>query len=285
MLMPTFYNQATLTYNGTTVSSNIVSGEFAETLSVTKTALVDSYASDDSLTYVVSITNTGNTPFTGLTVTDNLGEYSFEDETRVPLTYTEDSLLLLVNGIPQPTPAITDSAPLTVTGISLPAGGNAILIYQADLTDFAPLAPDSSILNEVTVSGSGITELTATERVTVREEASLTITKSLTPTTVPENGQLTYTFVIENRGNAPIVATDNAVITDTFDPILENLVVTYNGEVWTSPANYAYDEETGVFSTIPGQITVPAATFTQDPATGAWIVTPGVATLTVTGNI
>jgi len=285
MHMPTFYNQATLTYNGTTINSNIVSGELAETLSVTKNALVDFYSPDTSLTYVVSIINTGSTPYTGLTVTDNLGEYPFEDETRAPLAYTDDSLFYLVNGIPQPRPVVTDSSPLTVTGISVPAGGNAVLIYQTTLTEFAPLAPESSIVNEVTVSGTGISELNTTETVTVREEALLTITKSLSPTTVPENGQLTYTFVIENRGNAPIVATDNAVITDAFDPILENLMVTFNGEAWSTPANYAYDEETGVFTSIPGQITVPAATYVQDPATGAWTVTPGMATLTVTGNI
>ena len=160
-----------------------------------------------------------------------------------------------------------------------------ILIYQVDLTDFAPLAPDSSIVNEVTVSGSGITELTATERVTVREEASLTITKSLSPVTVPENGQLTYTFVIENRGNTPIVATDNAVVTDIFDPILDISSVTYNGTPWVEGVNYDYDETTGTFTTREGQITVPAATFTQDPATGEWVVTPGTATVVVVGTV
>ena len=90
---------------------------------------------------------------------------------------------------------------------------------------------------------------------------------------------------IRNTGNAPADATDNVVITDTFNPALSGITVTYNGTTWTTPENYTYDETTGLFTTVPGQITVPAATFTQDPTTGVWVTTPGSVTLTVTGTI
>ena len=63
------------------------------------------------------------------------------------------------------------------------------------------------------------------------------------------------------------------------------LTVTFNGTLWSEPANYTYNETTGLFTTVPGQITVPAATFTQDPDTGLWVTTPGVAVLTVTGTV
>ena len=82
-----------------------------------------------------------------------------------------------------------------------------------------------------------------------------------------------------------MVATDNAAITDTFDPILTALTVTFDGVSWTQGVQYNYEEATGVFATVPGQILVPAATYTQDPATGAYSVTPGIATLTVVGTI
>ena len=72
---------------------------------------------------------------------------------------------------------------------------------------------------------------------------------------------------------------------DTFDPLLSDLVVSFNGAAWTEPANYTYNDATGEFATVAGQITVPAATYTQDPDTGVQIVTPGVSTLTVTGTI
>ena len=138
---------------------------------------------------------------------------------------------------------------------------------------------------ECCCSGGGITPLTATETVSAEAEPRLTITKSVSPTTVTENGQLTYTFVIQNTGNVLADATDAVVVTDTFDPILTGLTVTYNGTPWTSPASYTYNEATGLFSTAAGSITVPAATYTQDPTTGAWVVDPGVAVLTVTGTI
>ena len=96
---------------------------------------------------------------------------------------------------------------------------------------------------------------------------------------------LTYTFILQNTGNEAVVATDNAAITDTFDPILTALAVTFDGAPWTQGVEYTYSEVTGLFTTNPGQITVPAATYTQDPVTGAYTVNPGIATLVVTGTI
>ena len=82
-------------------------------------------------------------------------------------------------------------------------------------------------------SGDGInTPATATETVTAAAAAALTITKSITPAQVVDNDRVTYTFVIQNTGNKAVLATDNAAITDTFDPILTNLVVTYNGTAY-----------------------------------------------------
>ncbi|MBQ8345958.1 MAG: hypothetical protein IJY42_06820, partial [Clostridia bacterium] len=79
--------------------------------------------------------------------------------------------------------------------------------------------------------------------------------------------------------------TDDATVTDTFSPILSNLAVTFNGTPWSEPANYTYDETTGEFATVPGQITVPAATYTRDPETGIWTITPGTVTLVVRGTV
>lgn len=54
---------------------------------------------------------------------------------------------------------------------------------------------------------------------------------------------------------------------------------------WRETTNYTYDETTGLFATLAGEITVPAASYTQDPVTGAWLVNPGVSTLVITGTI
>ena len=75
------------------------------------------------------------------------------------------------------------------------------------------------------------------------------------------------------------------VITDTFNPVLENLTVNFNGTAWAEGTNYTYDTTTGLFTGTAGGITVPAATYTQDPVTGAWGINPGVSTLVISGTV
>lgn len=284
--MAIFFNQATLTYNGTTTNSNIAVGEILDVLTATKTAVERTYTPGELVTYVVTLRNTGNTALTNLTVTDDLGGYDFNGTTVYPLTYEDGSAALFVDGVPQAAPTVTAGPTMVITGITVPAGGDAVLVYQARANDFADPAVGGTIDNVVTVTGDGInTPATATETVTAAAAAALTITKSITPAQVVDNDRVTYTFVIQNTGNEAVVATDNAAITDTFDPILTDLTVTFDGAVWTEGANYNYNEATGLFTTVPGQILVPAATYTQDPDTGAYALTPGIATLVVTGTI
>ena len=284
--MAIFSNQATLTYNGNTTNSNIAYGEILDVLVATKTAVEGTYTPGEVVTYVVTLRNTGGTALTNITITDDLGGYTFETATVYPLTYEAGSATLFVNGVPQAAPAVTAGPPLVVSGLTIPAGGDLVLVYQATANEFADPAAGGTIVNTVTVTGDGIsTPITATETVTVATAPNLTISKSITPTQVVDNDRVTYTFVIQNTGNEAVVATDNAAITDTFDPILTDLVVTFNGAAWTEGVQYNYDEATGLFTTVPGQILVPAATYTQDPVTGAYTLTPGIATLTVTGTI
>ena len=284
--MAIFSNQATLTYNGNTTNSNIAYGEILEVLTATKTAIEGTYTPGDLVTYAVTLRNTGNGPLNGLTVTDDLGGYELNGATVYPLTYEAGSATLFVNGVPQPAPAVTAGPPLVVSGINVPAGGDVVLVYQARANAFADPAEGGTIVNTVTVTGDGLSApVTATETVTAETAPALTISKSITPAQVVDNDRVTYTFVIQNSGNRPVVATDDAAITDVFDPILTALAVTFEGAAWTQGVQYNYDEATGLFTTVPGQIQVPAATYTQDPVTGAYTVTPGTVTLTVTGTI
>lgn len=283
--MATFFNQATLRYNNTVTNSNIASGELVEVLSATKTAVRDTYQVGEDITYAVSILNSGTVPFTGLTVTDDLGAYTVGTTTVTPLTYGEGSVRYYVNGVLQPAPAVVAGPPLQVSGISVPAGGNALILYEAQVNAFAPPTVDGEVVNTVTVSGGGITPITATETVTARDAAALAVNKSITPAVVTDNSRVTYTLTLQNTGNTAVDATEDAVITDTFDPILTDLVVSFNGTALTEGTDYTYDETTGAFATLPGVIAVPAATYVQDPTTGEWTVTPGVSTLTIVGTI
>ena len=284
--MAIFSNQATLTYNGNSTNSNIAYGEIMDVLTATKTAVEGTYTPGDLVTYVVTLRNTGNAMLTGLTVTDDLGGYLFNGTTVYPLTYEDGSLVMFTDGAPQPAPAVTAGPPLVISGINVPAGGDVVLVYQARANAYADPGAEGTIDNTVTVTGDGLNApVTATETVTAETAPVLTISKAITPAQVVDNERVTYTFVIQNSGNQPVVATDNAAITDTFDPRLTALTVTFDGTAWVQGVQYNYNETTGLFATVPGQITVPAATYTQDPVTGAYTVNPGIATLIVTGTI
>ena len=283
--MATFTNQATLRYNGNIINSNVTTGELLEVLSATKTAVLDSYTQGSEITYVIQIVNSGTVAFSGLAITDNLGEYPFGTGTLVPLDYVVGSVRYYINGVLQPQPTAVAGPPLVISGISVPAGGVATIIYVVETNAYAPLGTTGVITNTAVISGGGVTEITVTENVSPESGARLTITKTMCPTTITENGRLTYTFTIQNTGNTPAVATENVEVTETVNPILTDLAVAFNGTAWTSPTNYTYSEITGEFATVPGQITVPAATYTQDLVTGEWIVEPGVSILTVTGTV
>ena len=258
--MARFTNQAQLRYGNEITNSNIAVGEITEVLSATKTAVRDTYGQNENVTYVISIVNSGTTAFNGITVTDNLGEYLFNTRELTPLTYIPGTVKYYANGILQATPAVTAGPPLTITGITVPAGGNVTLTYEAEVNSYAPLAAEASITNTATIAGAGVTPVT-------------------------ENGTLTYTFLIQNLGNTAADAATGVVITDTFNPVLENLTVNFNGTAWAEGTNYTYDTTTGLFTGTAGGITVPAATYTQDPVTGAWGINPGVSTLVISGTV
>lgn len=283
--MASFTNMATLSYSGGQINSNIVTGQLQEALTVTKTAVAPSYTIGETAAYVLTLVNAGTSALTGLSISDDLGAYTGGVGTVYPLRYEEGTLHYYVGGVAQATPTVTAGPPLTISGISVPAGGSAVLVYQTRVSAFASPEVEGEIRNTVTVSGGTLAAAQTAEAVTAARLApQLAISKALSPSVVTENGQLTYTFTVQNFGNVAVSAGDNAVISDTFDPILRDIRVTYNGAAWTADTNYSYDETTGVFATAAGQLTVPEATYTQN-ADGSWAVDPGSVILTVSGTV
>ena len=281
--MAIFTNQARLTYNGQSVNSNVTTGEIIEVLSMSKVALDDSYRVGDTVVYAVSILNAGTTDFQGLTLLDDLGGYDFGGSTLYPLSYVDGSLKYYVNGVLQTTPALSAGPPLNISGITIPAGGNAMLLYEVEVGELAPLAQGTLITNTATLSGVGLTTpVLASAQIGADGSARLSITKSLSPSSVAENGRVTYTFVIENSGSQATVAADDLTLIDIFDPVLSDLTVTRDGAPFTA---YSYDQASGTFTTTPGSITVPGATFVQDPVSGQWQTDPGAVVLVVSGRV
>lgn len=241
--MLTFTNQAALSYRNRVRYSNLTTGQIADTLTVAKEALTGTYGPGGDVTYVVHLANNGTAPLTDLTLTDDLGGYAFGGGTVYPLSYVADSLRLYVNGALQPAPTVVAGPPLVVSGVTVPAGGNAMVVYEAAVTEFADPSEDGSITNTVTVDGASLTApITASATVTSENGPELTIAKALSPETVGADRQVTYTFTIENEGNAAAAPADNVIVTDTFDPVLSNITVTLNGAPLAPAGNYTYDE-------------------------------------------
>ena len=285
--MATFFNQASLSYGGNVLNSNTTEAELLSGLSITKTAINTTYEQGGSVVYAITVTNMGGSAYNALTVTDNLGAYTTPGgTTAVPLTYVDGSILYSLNGTIQPAPAVNSVGNLEISDINLPPDSTATFIYEARVNEFAPVAEGSVITNTASTNGGvGVGVISDSATIAVNEAPVLTIAKAVCPAVVTDNGQLTYTIIVQNLGNTPLVATDNVIINDTFNPILSDITVALNGAALTEGAGYTYNEATGEFATTDGTVTVPAATYTQDPVTGVITTTPGVATLTVTGTV
>jgi uncharacterized repeat protein (TIGR01451 family) len=283
--MATFNNFATLSYNGLTAISNLVTGEIVDSLQMMKTAVAESYTPGGSITYAVSVVNVGGADYSGLTLSDDLGAYAYDTRSVVPLDYQAGSLQYYVNGALQPAPAVVAGPPLSVTGITVPAGGNAMILYTVRANEYAPPCSEGNVQNTATLTGAALPDaLTATAEILPECAPELSIAKAITPAAVRQSGEISYTFVITNNGAKAAEEADNVTVIDNFTPVLSGLTVTLNGSA-LSLTQYTYDSTTGVFATKPGVITVPAAAFTQDPVSGLWTRSPGVATLTVSGTI
>lgn len=284
--MATFTNRALLRYEGGTVSSNSVTGELRDPLSAAKTTAGTTYRVGDVLTYVISLQNGGTAGTGDLSLTDDLGAYALGPITVTPLSYVAGSLLYYLNGVLQPTPAVVAGPPLVISGINIPAGGNAVLIYRALVGEGASPLAGSSITNTAVILGTCAADpITVSTTVTIEEGVDLTIEKSLCPASVACGDRLTYTFTINNYGNTAACVGEGIVLSDTFNPILHGITVTLNGVPLVEGVDYTYNEATGEFATTAGLITLPAATFTQDPLTGDFTTEPGTATLVVSGTL
>ena len=62
--MAQFTNQAQLRYGNSVTNSNIAVGEILEVLSISKTAVKNTYHPGGTVTYIISIVNSGTTPIT-----------------------------------------------------------------------------------------------------------------------------------------------------------------------------------------------------------------------------
>lgn len=282
--MAVITNQANLTYTygATTASavSNIAETEWNASLAAEKRALESAYREGSTLTYLISLKNSGAAPVEDLVITDDLGAYTPAGAAApvTPLTFSGHATLYVNGTFSEELTPETVPEGVRFTVPEIPAGADALLIYQATVNGFAPLTAGSEIVNTASV---GETEpLTVSATVPVEAYADVSIEKEMSPNPLTDGAPMTVTFTIENRGNTE--ATD-LVLTDDFPLTLTDPSVTVNGAPVT---DFTF---TGNLFTLPAEgsattLSVPAAAFSQDE-TGAVTVAPGVLTIVLTGTV
>lgn len=287
--MATIENFATVSYTSGGITetkvSNLAEIGLESAISFTKTTLGDSYAEDEAITYILSMTNTSASAINNVSVTDNLGTFVFGTLELTPLSYAPPALLLIngqdVSG--QLSVDSTSPATLLFSFASLPAGATANIVYRASVNEYAPLELGASIENTATLtSDSDCADGTASATVNAVAAANVSVFKQMSPNPVVCGDTVTYTIRIYNYGN---IDAENVILSDTFNPAPDNITVSRNG-VLLLESDYTYANGTlTVPSTATNPVTVPAATFVRDANTGIVTVTPGTVEYIITGTI
>ncbi len=283
-------NRATVNYRygantGATVS-NTTDVSVNNALEIQKTSLSQTYRNGQEITYIISLQNESSGNIT-ITVSDDLGTYTFNCDDYTPLTFT-GTARLFINGIYHSALNPTeDDHELIFSNIVIPANGNALILYSARINQFADCSEASEITNTATAficcDCPCAQSVSDSNTISAESFAEIRLIKSGCPNTVVCGEELSYLIDIYNYGNLP--ATD-VILTDTFTPPLSDITVSADGII-IPESDYSYINGT---LTIPNQsgeteLTVPAATFTHNPVTGIVEVTPGRLQIVIKGTI
>jgi len=207
--------------NGTLTSNPVVTEVLLGELTVVKSVDQAFATVGDTLTYTSVITNQGNV---------EAGNIFFLDVVPVGTAFIPGSVT--INGVPQAglDPTLGFSIPAAPPNDVLPPGGVVTVAFQVTISALPvpPLLTNDSIVNyQFGVSPIIVTALSNPVTTQVNT-ASVTVVKSVDQATAITGDILTYTTVISNTGNIPLL---NVIFTDT-PPVGTSFVsgsVTVNG--------------------------------------------------------
>ncbi len=243
----------TATTQGTTPSGGTVSDTSSTvTVTVTQTPSLSIAKSADptlvtsagqSVTYTFTVVNTGNLTLTDVGVTD------------VP-TAPAGSVVATCQSLTTPAGACSGATTTLLPGQSAIFTG-PYTVSQADI-DQGSIA-DSSIAAGTTPSDTPVTATSNTVTVTVTQTGSLSIAKSVVPTTITAAGQtIDYVFTVVNTGNLTLTGVG---VTDVPTAPAGGVIATCQS--LTSPAGACSGATTDLE---PGQTAIFTGTYTVSQA-------------------
>ena len=178
-------------------------------LTIVKTASTATATPGQQVTYTVTVTDTGQTPYTGASVTDPLSGV-LDDA-----VYSNDAAAT-AGTVSYASPALAWTGDLT-------PGGSAVITYSVTIDN--PATGDHVLANTVTSAAPGSncpaggTDPRCTVTVTVVSAATLTITQTAGAPSAVAGGVVHYTITIANSGLSPYAG---ASVTDSLSGVLDD---------------------------------------------------------------
>jgi uncharacterized repeat protein (TIGR01451 family)/fimbrial isopeptide formation D2 family protein len=183
-----------------------------ESFTVAKTASATSAVAGQTVTYTVTVTNTGKAAYTAS------NPASFTDSLTGVLddaTYNNDGSV----GVSYSTPTISWSGALGV-------GATQTVTYSVTVN--TPDAGDHLLKNTVIPTGPGGVCATSGSCATVTPVASYTVSKTASATSAVPGDTVVYTVTVTNTGAVPYAVASPATFTDSLAGVLDD--ATYNGD-------------------------------------------------------
>ncbi|MCI0159386.1 DUF11 domain-containing protein [Leifsonia shinshuensis] len=234
-----------------------------QSYSVVKTSSTTTTQPGDTVSYTITVTNTGQVPFTAT------NPASFTDDLTSVLddaTYNNDA----TNAAVYSTPVLSWSGPLAV-------GATQTVTYSVKVK--SPATGDKVLTNAVvTPTGPCVSGSTDPNCVVVVPVQSYSTVKTASTVDTKPGATVTYTIVVTNTGAVPYTAAAPATFRDDLSGVLDD--ATYNkdatgGAVYTAPTlSWAGALAVGGTATITYSVTV------KSPDTGDHVLKNAVITPT-----
>jgi len=242
-------------------SDSAISTVTRPNLSTSSKTVVDLNGGDlqgnDVLEYTITLTNTGNMAATGIQVTDDMPAHTNTLNVQSIAGGVDASV---IGG------GVNSTGFLDITGIILDAAGGAndskTIVYR--ITADGDITSGTTIENSMTVHPASEGGVGATDTASINSlEPILGVTKTVSPTVVPNGSTATFTVTVENTGDSNSL---NTTITDTIPAGLTYVPgsITLDGVAQTD-ANDAPLDNTDFGVTTANTITVVLPVLSHDP--------------------
>ena len=270
------------------VLSNTAFATLQDSVNIDLSSVENSYSSNDTITYILSIINNSSRCIKNIKVSNDLASYTINSgisqKTITPLSYEGTSKLYIGGKFFSDIEAEVLSDKIIFNLEEIPALSNALIFYSTRVNKNAELSTGSSLKSTSSLTYDGmINNIESSDTIYVKEKADVTLIKYMYPNLITSGEIITYNFILYNYGN---IEAKNVAFSDTFSPAPLNLNVSVNSDALSSK-NYSYIN--GEIK-IPSygsdfSLSIPPANFIRDENNGAITTKPGSTIITITAKI